>query len=113
MKTQEIKEFDVLHVQRKAAIKTAKVLKVEYCDFMDYPELQKSIKEKDEDLYNLMMEFSSAYWKYYYFSNSLNEQSKGIKIDPHNSAILKEHIREKDETRMAWVIEIKKRKKVG
>src|SRR4051812_15675249 len=111
MKVHEIKEFDILYIQRKAAVKLAKHLKVEYCDLMDYVELQKKIKDKDEDLYTMLMDFSSAYWNYYYFSKSLSEQTKDAKIEGKDSEMLKEHIKEKDEKRTILMIEIKKRKK--
>jgi hypothetical protein len=111
MKAYEIKEFDVQHVQRKAALKTAKLLKIEYCDLMDFQELQSSIKEKDGDLFNMLNDFCSAYLNYYYFANTLNINTKGSKIDAKEAEVLKEHIRQKDELRAALVIEIKKRKK--
>jgi hypothetical protein len=112
MKAYEIKEFDVLHVQRKAALKTAKLLKVEYCELMDYLELQNIIKEKDAELYKMLMDFSAAYWNYYYYcANAINGNANGNKIDAKEVEVLKDHIKQKDEFRATLIIEIKKRKK--
>src|SRR4051794_21218933 len=104
MKAYEIKEFDVLHVQRKAAIKTAKFLKVEYCDLMDYGELQKIIKDKDEALYELLVDFCTAYWNYYYYINTLNTQLQGNKMETREVDLLKDHIKQKDDCRTALLV---------
>jgi hypothetical protein len=111
MKAFEIKEFDILHVQRAAAVKTAKLLKIEYCELMDYLELQGMIKEKDEGLYKMLMDFTTAYWNYYFCVNSINSVAMGNKIEPKDADLLKEHIKQKNELRTALMIEIKKRKK--
>jgi hypothetical protein len=110
MRINEIKEFDILSIQRKAAVITAKILKIDYCDLMDYSELHDMIKERDENLFNKLNDFSNAYWNYYYYVKGINSMGKNYQINEKEQAILNTHLKEKDDSRSILLMEIEKKK---
>ena len=104
MKIWELKEFDVLEIQREAILKAANCFDISYPELRDNVELGNMLNQRDPELARLLTDFLSAYWNYFYFSKSINAHDRGYEMTGAEKDKLAEFIGDK-ETKREWLLE--------
>ena len=97
MKLNELREHDVLEIQREDMIEAALALELAYPRFRDNLELYAIIKETDLELYNSLKNFCTVYMNYFYFVKNLKttkEHLSEIELNRYN-----QYIENRDEAR--------------
>jgi hypothetical protein len=108
MKAWELKEFDVLSIQRKASLMAAEFLKIENPELLDNLELGPAIKSKDESIYKALLDFSNAYWNLLFYCKGISSHGRINELGANDKAKLEKHILEKNEARRLFLEAIKK-----
>ncbi|HXA00968.1 MAG TPA: hypothetical protein VNW99_03210 [Cytophagaceae bacterium] len=108
MKEWELKEFDVLSIQRKASLMTAEALKIEAPELLDNLELGSIIKAKDENIYKALFDFSNSYWNLLFYCKGISSHGRVNELRPIDKEKLEKHISEKNEAKQLFLNELKR-----
>jgi superoxide dismutase len=108
MKDWELKEFDVLSIQRKASLMTAEILKIEEPELLDNLELASLIKARDENIYKALFNFSNSYWNLLFYCKGISSHGRVNELSSMDKERLEKHIIEKNEAKRFFLNEIKK-----
>ena len=101
MNVWELKESDVLYVQRGAILKAASCFDISNPELMDNIELLNIIQEADPGLFNLLENFCTTYWNYYYFIKVLAPYEKRNGLSESEKEKLSDYMHEKEESKKA------------
>jgi hypothetical protein len=99
MKIWELKEYDILDIQREAILQAANCLDISHPELRDNSELRSMLTNKDPELAELLTNFLSAYWNFYYFSKAISEHGKNYEMTGAERDKFAEFIRDKDDKR--------------
>jgi hypothetical protein len=99
----ELKESDVLNVQREAIQKAASYFEISNPELRDNVELLNLIEDKDPNLFKLLENFCTAYWNYYYFIKVLAPYGKRNGMSDQEKEKLSDYTREKEEAKKLFL----------
>jgi hypothetical protein len=95
----ELKESDVLYVQREAILQSASCFDISNPELMDNIELLNLIQEGDAGLFALLENFCTTYWNYYYFIHLLAPYEKRNGLSDLEKEKLSDYTHEKEESK--------------
>jgi hypothetical protein len=95
----ELKESDIIYVQREAILKAASCFDIPDPELRDNVELLNLIQEKDLTIFSRLENFYTAYWNYYYFIKVLAPHGKRDGLSDTEKEKLSTYIHEKEEAK--------------
>jgi hypothetical protein len=95
----ELKESDILYVQREAILQAAACLDISNPGLRDNVELLNLIQERDDSLFKVLESFYTAYWNYYYFIRVLAPHGKRDGMSDPEKEKLSDYTNEKEEAK--------------
>src|SRR4051812_20870922 len=95
----ELKESDIIYVQREAILRAASCIAISDPDLRDNVELLNFIQEKDNHLFQVLESFYTAYWNYYYFIKVLAPYGKRNGLSDLEKEKLSTYTHEKEEAK--------------
>ncbi|HXA02893.1 MAG TPA: hypothetical protein VNW99_12940 [Cytophagaceae bacterium] len=108
MKLNELREHDVLEIQREALIEAALAVQTAYPRFRDNLELYAIINEKDPEMHSALKDFCAVYMNYFYFAKNLKNTKEHL--SEIESTRYNQYIEKKDEARMKFTELLESRK---
>jgi len=97
MKIWELKEYDIFEIQREAILQAANCLDITHPELRDNLELREMLNQRDPALAELLTNFLSAYWNFFYFSKAIIAHGKSYEMASAEKDKLAEFIRDKEQ----------------
>jgi hypothetical protein len=106
----ELKESDIIYVQREAILRVAASLDISDPGLRDNVELLNLIQERDSSLFNSLANFYTTYWNYYYFIKVLAPHGKRNGMTDSEKEKLRDYSHEKEEAKRLLLEKLKEAK---
>jgi hypothetical protein len=103
MKIWELREYDILEIQREAILQAANCVGITHPELKDNVELKNILNQKDPALADLLTNFLSTYWNFFYFSKAITAHGKSYEMTSAEKDKLAEFIRDKGDKRRQLV----------
>jgi hypothetical protein len=99
MKEWEIKEFDVLSIQREASLMAAKKLNVDNYYLMDNIELSVAIGSQDQNIYKALINFTDSYWSLLFYCKGISSSGRRTELSSIEKDKVDKHIADKNQSK--------------
>jgi hypothetical protein len=108
----ELKESDIMYVQREAILRAASCFNIPDAGLRDNIELLNLIKQNDGGLFKALENFYTAYWNYYYFIKVLAPHGKPNGMSDSEKDKLTDYSHEKEEAKKILLERLTEAKKM-